>query len=101
LRLVYNRGAVRILVVGTGGVGSAFASIARHRSFFESCALADYEPARPESLLPTLDDGRFSALRVDASSKVDIVRLIRETRSSTSRSSTRASTAASPTWTWR
>jgi saccharopine dehydrogenase-like NADP-dependent oxidoreductase len=71
---------VRILVVGTGGVGSAFASIARRRSFFETCALADHEPARPESLLPALDDGRFSAHRVDASSKDDVLRLIRETR---------------------
>ncbi len=70
---------MRILVVGTGGVGSAFASIARRRSFFEHCALADYDPSRPESVVASLDDGRFSAHRIDASSKDDIVRLIRET----------------------
>ena len=70
---------MRILVVGTGGVGSAFAAIARRRSFFESCALADYDPERPAALLPPLDDGRFSAHRIDASSKDDVVRLIRET----------------------
>ena len=34
---------MRILVVGTGGVGSAFARIATRRSFFEHCALADYD----------------------------------------------------------
>ena len=70
---------MRILVVGTGGVGSAFAAIARRRSFFERCALADYDPARPEAVVAALDDGRFSAHRIDASSKDDVVRLIRET----------------------
>ena len=71
---------MRILVVGTGGVGSAFARIAARRTFFESCALADYDPARPESLAADLDDGRFSAHAVDASSTASIVALIRETR---------------------
>jgi saccharopine dehydrogenase (NAD+, L-lysine forming) len=70
---------VRILVVGTGGVGSAFAEITRRRSFFEHCALADHEPARPRSVLAGLDDGRFSAHRIDASSREDVGRLIRET----------------------
>jgi len=71
---------VRILVVGTGGVGAAFAGIARRRTFFEHCALADYDPARPEAVAADLDDGRFSAHRIDASSTADVVRLIRETR---------------------
>ena len=71
---------MRILVVGTGGVGSAFAQIARRRSFFEHCALADYDAARPAALVAELDDGRFSAHAVDASSKEAIVALIRETR---------------------
>ncbi len=71
---------VNILVVGTGGVGSAFAAIARRRSFFEQCALADYDPARSEAVVATLDDSRFSAHRVDASSKDDVVRLIAETQ---------------------
>jgi saccharopine dehydrogenase-like NADP-dependent oxidoreductase len=71
---------VRILVVGTGGVGSAFASIACRRSFFQHCSLADYDPSRPESVVARLDDERFSAHRIDASSKDDVVRLIRETR---------------------
>jgi saccharopine dehydrogenase-like NADP-dependent oxidoreductase len=71
---------VRILVVGTGGVGSAFARIATRRTFFESCALADYDPARPQSVATELDDGRFSAHAVDASSTESVVALIRETR---------------------
>jgi saccharopine dehydrogenase-like NADP-dependent oxidoreductase len=71
---------VRIAVVGTGGVGSAFASIARRRSFFDHCALADYDQARPEAVVVAVEDGRFSAHRIDASSKDDVVRLIRETQ---------------------
>ncbi|MFN0156247.1 MAG: saccharopine dehydrogenase family protein [Gaiella sp.] len=70
---------MRILVIGTGGVGSAFAGIAARRAFFEHCALADYNPARPQEVVTELDDGRFSAHQIDASSKDAIVSLIRET----------------------
>jgi saccharopine dehydrogenase (NAD+, L-lysine-forming) len=66
--------------VGTGGVGSAFARIARRRTFFEHCALADYDLARPTEVVAELDDGRFTAHRVDASSKDAVVALIRETK---------------------
>ena len=71
---------MRILVVGTGGVGSAFPQIARRRSFFEHCALADYNLARSERVVADLDDGRFSAHAVDASSKDAVAALLRETR---------------------
>ena len=71
---------MRLLVVGTGGVGSAFAVIARRRSFFDSCALADYDEGRAAAVVASLDDGRFSAHRVDASSREDVARLVRETR---------------------
>jgi len=71
---------VRVLVVGTGGVGSAFAAIAHRRPAFEHCALADYDAARAGGVVASLDDGRFSAHRVDASSREDVHRLIAETR---------------------
>jgi saccharopine dehydrogenase-like NADP-dependent oxidoreductase len=71
---------MRVLVVGTGGVGAAFARIATRRSFFSHCALSDYEPGRPEGVVAGLDDGRFSAHAVDASSQEAVVALIRETR---------------------
>jgi len=71
---------VRVLVVGTGGVGSAFAAIAHRRPAFEHCALADYDAARAGGVVASLDDGRFSAHRVDASSREDVLRLIAETR---------------------
>jgi len=66
--------------VGTGGVGSAFAAIAHRRPAFEHCALADYDAARAGGVVASLDDGRFSAHRVDASSREDVLRLIAETR---------------------
>ena len=71
---------MRILVVGTGGVGSAFAAIAARRGFFEHCALADYEEVRAAAVARSLDDGRFTAHRVDASSGEAVLELIRETR---------------------
>jgi saccharopine dehydrogenase-like NADP-dependent oxidoreductase len=71
---------MRILVVGTGGVGSAFAAIARRREFFEHCALSDYDAARSKAVVAGLDDGRFSAHRIDASSELDVARLVRETK---------------------
>jgi saccharopine dehydrogenase-like NADP-dependent oxidoreductase len=71
---------VRLLVVGTGGVGSAFAGIARRRTFFEHCALADHDPARAESVAASQEDGRFSANQIDASSKEAVLGLIAETK---------------------
>jgi saccharopine dehydrogenase-like NADP-dependent oxidoreductase len=70
---------MRLLVVGTGGVGSAFAGIAARRSFFDHCALADYDAARPAAVAAALDDGRFSAHPIDASSREAVLALIRET----------------------
>ena len=70
---------MRILVVGTGGVGAAFARIAQRRSFFEHCALADYDRARSEAVVSSLDDERFSAHAVDASGQRALTELIRET----------------------
>ncbi|HEY5057815.1 MAG TPA: saccharopine dehydrogenase C-terminal domain-containing protein [Gaiellaceae bacterium] len=71
---------MRILVIGTGGVGAAFAEVARRRDFFEHVTLADIEPARAEAVVAGLDDGRFSSAAVDASAESSIAGLIRETR---------------------
>ena len=60
-------------------MGSAFAQIATRRSFFDRCALADYDSARPAGVTEGLDDGRFSAHGIDASSKDSVLALIRET----------------------
>ena len=45
---------MRILVVGTGDVGSAFATIAQRRSFFDCITLADLDVSRPQSVVDRL-----------------------------------------------
>ncbi len=69
---------MRILVVGTGGVGAAAATVAARRDFFESVTLADLDPARPRAVVAGLDDWRFSAAQVDASDPAALVALMRE-----------------------
>ena len=70
---------MRVLVLGSGGVGSAFARIAARRSFFEHCALADYDVARAAAAIGPLADDRFSAHRIEASNQAEIVDLIEGT----------------------
>jgi saccharopine dehydrogenase (NAD+, L-lysine-forming) len=71
---------MNILVIGAGGVGSAFAAVAQRRAFFDRIVLADLDPARAEDVVARLDDGRFSAARVDASDAESVAALIREHR---------------------
>jgi saccharopine dehydrogenase (NAD+, L-lysine-forming) len=72
---------MRILVVGTGGVGSAFAAIAQRRSFFDRITLADLDISRPQSVVDRLrEPDRFQAASIDASSQASIVALIQEAR---------------------
>src|SRR5579875_288927 len=70
---------MEVLVVGTGGVGAAVASVAKRRSFFERMTFADLDPARPRALVEREDDGRFAAAQVDAGDREAVVRLLRET----------------------
>jgi len=65
---------MRILMVGAGGVGTAAAKIAARRSFFESFVVTDYDLARAQAVVDELDDPRFSAARVDATSAADVTR---------------------------
>ena len=51
---------MKILLVGAGGVGSAFCSIASRRDFFEEIVVADYDLARAEQAVVAVDR-RFSA----------------------------------------
>lgn len=69
---------MKILVVGTGGVGGAVAAVAKRRDFFERMTFADLDPARPQALVEREGDGRFAAAQVDASSKDSLVGLLRE-----------------------
>jgi saccharopine dehydrogenase-like NADP-dependent oxidoreductase len=73
--------SMKILVVGAGGVGAAFAAIAQRRPGFERVVLADVVPERVKSVVATLGEpGRFAAERVDASNEDDLVALIGRVR---------------------
>jgi saccharopine dehydrogenase-like NADP-dependent oxidoreductase len=69
---------VNVLVIGAGGVGSAFAGIAQRRSFFDRITLADRDPERARAVVDRLDDGRFAAAQVDAASVGALVAAIGE-----------------------
>ena len=71
---------MRILLVGSGGVGAAFTAIAARRDFFETMVVADYDEARARTAVEALDDPRFVAARVDASSADDVASLCGEHR---------------------
>ena len=70
---------MRILLVGAGGVGSAFTAIAARREFFELCVVADYDETRAKRTVEALEgDSRFVAAQVDASDAASVAALVRE-----------------------
>ena len=71
---------MRVLVVGTGGVGSAVAPIAARRDFFERIVFSDLDPGRPKALVDRLGDERFGAAQLDASDAAAIAELARAER---------------------
>ena len=75
---------MRVLVVGSGGVGDAVARIAARRGFFEMMVMADYDLARAEKSVAAAEaaggGGRFVAARVDASDPESVTALAREHR---------------------
>lgn len=72
---------MRILIVGTGGVGAAAAVIAQRRAFFEHMVLADVDGARAQAVVDRLGEpDRFSAAQVDARDEAGLVALMRRAR---------------------
>jgi saccharopine dehydrogenase-like NADP-dependent oxidoreductase len=72
---------VRILVVGSGGVGGAVPAIAQRRSFFDHLVVADLDEARARAAVDRRGEpDRFSAARVDGSSRAAVRELIATTR---------------------
>ncbi|MDQ4008434.1 MAG: saccharopine dehydrogenase NADP-binding domain-containing protein, partial [Actinomycetota bacterium] len=59
---------MRVLLVGAGGVGSAFVGIAARRDFFEHAVVADHDVRRARRAVDAVGDPRFTAVAVDASS---------------------------------
>jgi saccharopine dehydrogenase-like NADP-dependent oxidoreductase len=70
---------MKVLVVGTGAVGAAVASVAKRRKFFERMTFADLDPARPAAVVARDGDDRFAAAQVDAGDRAALVDLLRET----------------------
>jgi saccharopine dehydrogenase (NAD+, L-lysine forming) len=72
---------MRVLVVGAGGVGAAFAAIAQRRETFAHVVMADVALERAQAVVQRLGEpDRFSAERVDASSRPELVELIARVR---------------------
>ncbi len=71
---------MRIGVIGAGGVGSAIASIAARRPFFEELVIADIDAGRAERAAQRANDRRVVATRVDATDALDLAELIRHYR---------------------
>ncbi|MGO9490587.1 MAG: saccharopine dehydrogenase family protein [Solirubrobacteraceae bacterium] len=68
---------MRVLVVGAGGVGAAFAAIAQRREVFDHVVLADVALERAQAAARRRDEPeRFSAEPVDASDREALVELI-------------------------
>ena len=71
--------AMRVLVIGSGGVGAAFASIAARRAAFEAIVVADVDAHRAQQAAARCGSTKVSAVRVDASNRDDVTDLIRAT----------------------
>ncbi len=71
---------MRILLIGAGGVGSAFCAIAKRRDFFETIVVSDYDEAKAREAAQAVKDSRFSSTQVDAGSAEAVAALVREHR---------------------
>ena len=69
---------MKILVVGCGGVGAAFAPIAARRDFYEHIVFADLDPARGRRVVDRYgQNGKFSAIMLDASDPAQVAEACR------------------------
>src|SRR6266498_3903276 len=68
-----EKGFMKVLLVGVGGVGEAIAAIAKPRSWVEQIVLADYNLERDKEVQNKLgDDKRFPVEFIDASKQENI-----------------------------
>jgi saccharopine dehydrogenase-like NADP-dependent oxidoreductase len=70
---------MRILLVGAGGVGDAFAKIIARRSFFDQVIVTDYDPARAQRTIEWVRTrhgdavaSKFVADKIDASDSANV-----------------------------
>jgi saccharopine dehydrogenase-like NADP-dependent oxidoreductase len=67
---------VRVVVIGSGGVGAAVVAVAKRRRFFERITFADVDLGRARAVVEREGDERFDAVRLDASRRSAIAELI-------------------------
>jgi saccharopine dehydrogenase (NAD+, L-lysine forming) len=67
---------MRVLVVGSGGVGGAIAAVATRRDFFEQMTFADLDRGRAEAAVAVHDDERLAAAAIDASDPASLAAAI-------------------------
>ena len=68
---------MRVLAIGAGGVGTSAALIAARREYFETWVVSDYDAARAKAVVDRIQDDRFVAAQVDASSAEAVADLCR------------------------
>ncbi len=68
---------MRVLVVGSGGVGSAAAMIARRRAFFDAMVMTDIDPGRAAAAAAATGDDRFTSDQLDASDRQAVAACVR------------------------
>jgi saccharopine dehydrogenase (NAD+, L-lysine forming) len=78
-RRAEDGGIMRVLVVGSGGVGTAVARTAQRWNLFEHMVMADSDLERARRAVASAGE-RFSAARLDANDQSSIVELIRAQR---------------------
>jgi saccharopine dehydrogenase (NAD+, L-lysine forming) len=74
---------MRVLVVGAGGVGSAFVAIASKREAYDHITVADIDLEKAEGAVATATDadaGRVLAAHIDASSEDSVAAMARSMR---------------------
>ncbi len=69
---------MRVLAIGSGGVGTSAALIAKRREFFELWVCADYDLNRSQALADRVADPRFMAARIDAANTHEITAMCRQ-----------------------
>src|SRR5512145_2947314 len=74
-----EKGFMKVLLVGVGGVGEAIAAIAKPHKWMEQMVLADYNVKRAKEVQKKLKQTkRFPVEFIDASKKKDIVKLAKK-----------------------
>ena len=68
---------MRVLAIGSGGVGTSAALIAARRDFFESWVCADYDETRARGLADRVGDPRFTGVALDASDEAGVAEACR------------------------